>query len=294
MRYVRVPTELIHAPYFNRALKINGLSVVESCTHIQGTKGSMFLEEHLLLYVAQGQNNITHGKEIYPVRQNEMLLVRKNSLIQYDKSVNLEQNSTYSSVLFFLKDEFLQDFIRIANIKDISGNEAATMSAKPVGERMRRFFESVVPYFGEPDNVDEGLLRIKMLELLYDVAATDKNLLQQLLQMKKPVRSDLAEIMEENFTNPVTIEQLAYLSGRSLASFKRDFNAMYNMSPSEWIRVKRLNKAKEALENTDLSVLDVCYMVGFENPSHFSRIFKEHFGYAPSFVRQPGVDKKAE
>ncbi len=54
---------------------------------------------------------------------------------------------------------------------------------------MRKFFESVVPYFGEPDNVDEGLLKLKMLELLYDVAATDKNLLHQLLQMKEASES---------------------------------------------------------------------------------------------------------
>ena len=103
--------------------------------------------------------------------------------------------------------------------------------------------------------------------------------------MKQPVKANLMEIVEENFATPITIEQLAYLSGRSLASFKRDFNAIYNMPPSDWIRIKRLNKAKEALANTNLSILDVCYIVGFENPSHFSRIFKEHFGYPPSAGR---------
>jgi AraC-like DNA-binding protein len=246
----------------------------------------MLLEEHLLLVVLQGENLMTHGKTSYLIKQHEMILLKKNSLVHYDKTANLEKNSKYESVLFFLKDEFLQDFIRIANIKDLNSNEAAPISVKPVNERMQKFFESVLPYFNEPDNVDEGLLKIKMLELLYDVAATDKNLLQQLLQMKKPVKADLSEVVEANFANPVTIEQLAYLSGRSLAGFKREFNALYNMPPAEWIRIKRLNKAKEALENTDLSVLDVCYMVGYENPSHFSRIFKHQFGYSPTAIRQ--------
>ncbi|OQP46293.1 AraC family transcriptional regulator [Niastella yeongjuensis] len=285
MKYNRVPSELISGPFFNRALTINGLSVVESCAHIIRTQGAMLLEEHLLLYVRSGQNVITHGKATYVVKQHEMLLMKKNTLMQYDKT------GQYDSVLFFLKDEFLLDFIRIANIKDTTTKESAAISPKPVTERMQKFIESVVPYFSEPENVDEGLLRIKMLELLYDVAATDKNLLQQLLQMKHPVKSELTAIVEENFTNPITIEQLAYLSGRSLASFKRDFNTIYNIPPSDWIRIKRLNKAKEALENTDLSVLDICYMVGFENPSHFSRIFKEHFGYPPSAVRQPGINE---
>lgn len=263
-----------------RSLAINGFSAVESCYMVETSKGNMLLEEHMILYVVKGQNNVTHGKQTYIMKENTMLLLKKNTLVQYDKS------GDYESMLFFLKDEFLQDFIRIANIKDVTSKDAVSLSIKPVNERMRKFFESLIPYFAEPDNVDEGLLKIKMLELLYDVAAADKELLQQLLQMKKPAKTDLAEVVEANFASPITIEQLAYLSGRSLASFKRDFNDIYNMPPSEWIRIKRLNKAKEALENTDLSVLDVCYMVGFENPSHFSRIFKEHFGYTPSAVRQ--------
>ncbi|MCS3801632.1 AraC family transcriptional regulator [Niastella sp. OAS944] len=280
MKYSRVPSELINAPCFNRSLTINGLSVVESCSILHQSQGTMLLEEHMILYVVAGQNIVTYGKQSYTMKENSMLLLKKNTLIQYNKS------GAYESMMFFLKDEFLQDFIRIANIKDISDTEAAPLAVKPVNERMQKFFESIIPYFTEPANVDEGLLKIKMLELLYDVAATDKDLLQQLLQMKKPVKANLAEIVEANFASPITIEQLAYLSGRSLASFKRDFNDIFNMPPSEWIRLKRLNKAREALANTDLSVLDVCYMVGFENPSHFSRIFKEHFGYTPSAVRQ--------
>lgn len=285
---------MTEAPCYQRALKIKGLSIVESCTLERRSQGTMVLEDHMLLYVAQGENLMTHGKVSYQVKENEMLLLKKNSLVHYDKTGNIEKNTTYDSILFFLKDEFLQDFIRIANIKDITTNEAVKITVKPVNERLQKFFESIVPYFSEPDNIDEGLLKIKMLELLYDVAATDKNLLQQLLQMKKPVKSDLTEIVEANFASPITIEQLAYLSGRSLASFKRDFNDLYNMPPSEWIRIKRLNKAKEALENTDLSILDVCYMVGFENPSHFSRIFKEHFGYSPSAIRQSMIDERAK
>jgi AraC-like DNA-binding protein len=289
MKYVKVPSELIEAPYFHRDLKMNGFSVVESCTHSQRSQGTMFLEEHMLLYVLQGQNIMTHGKIAYTIKQNEMLLLKKATLVEYDKTIDpAGGSSTYESMLFFLKDEFLQDFIRLANIKDTSSAEEVKVSVKSVKPRMQKFFESLIPYFDEPENIDEGLIRIKMLELLYDIASADKNLLQQLLQMKQPVKSDLVEIMEANFAKPVNIEELAYLSGRSLASFKREFNRMYNMPPSEWIRLKRLNKAKEALENTQLPVIDICYMMGFENPSHFSRIFKAHFGYPPASNRRPG------
>jgi len=105
------------------------------------------------------------------------------------------------------------------------------------------------------------------------------------LQARHPVRTDLTEIMETHFASPISIPELAYLSGRSLASFKRDFQAIYNMAPSNWIRNKRLNKAHEAIQSTRLPIADICYTLGFENTSHFSRLFKSHFGYPPSSIR---------
>ncbi len=72
--------------------------------------------------------------------------------------------------------------------------------------------------------------------------------------------------------NPVSLHDLAYLSGRSLS-------ALYNTSPIKWIRNRRLDKVKELLTNTSLSVTDVCYSTGFENVTHFSRVFKDRVGF---------------
>jgi AraC family transcriptional regulator, exoenzyme S synthesis regulatory protein ExsA len=286
MKYIKSPTDLTLAPYNQRELKLNGFSIVESCTHTVNNKGAMYLEEHMLLYVKQGINKLRDGKTEFVVRKNEMVFLKKATLVEYHKTGDADQDHLYISLLFFFKDEFLREFIKVANIKTIHTEEKVRVLVKPVNEILRRFFESIEPYFNEPDKIDAGLIKIKMLELLYDISSTDKNLLQQLLQMKQPVRTEIPEIMENNYANPVSLSDLAYLSGRSLASFKRDFQAIYNIPPSIWIRNKRLAKAKEILEsNSSIPVADVCYTLGFENPAHFSRIFKEHFGYSPSSLR---------
>jgi transcriptional regulator GlxA family with amidase domain len=92
-------------------------------------------------------------------------------------------------------------------------------------------------------------------------------------------------VVEHHYASPVSVSELAYLSGRSLSSFKRDFQNIYNIAPATWIREKRLEKAKDMLETTALSVSDICYSLGFENVSHFSRIYKEFHGQAPSISR---------
>ena len=103
-----------------------------------------------------------------------------------------------------------------------------------------------------------------------------------MLQLRQPVKVDVRRVVEENYTSPISIKELAYLSGRSLSSFKRDFQSIYGVSPAKWIREKRLSKARQMLLSSQMSVADVAYSLGFENPTHFSRIFKQQYGASPS------------
>lgn len=282
MKFLRVPTDLLNPPYNNSALFLNGFSVIDSCIYTNKTKGTMFFEEHALVFVLKGVNIMTYGKQIYTVRENEMILLRKATMYGFVKQGCSNDDNIFHGILFCLKDEFLKDFVKMAGVEKNHVVEHVVSSVRPVNERLRAFVKSLIPYFNEPENIDEGLLKIKMMELLYDIAASDKNLLQQILQLKQPFRTDIVSIVESNYSNPVSIPELAYLSGRSLSSFKREFQSIYNVPPSIWIKTKRLEQAKDLLTNTPLSVAEVCYISGFENTTHFARIFKEHYGHSPS------------
>lgn len=289
MKSIKAPADLIKPPFNQRVLEVGGCSVIESCVHTVRSKGAMLLEDHLLLFVLQGENILTYGNSKFTVRKNEMILFPKASLIEYDKSGDTLNGNVYDSLMIFLKDECILSFMKMADIKSSKTAEKVSIMVKPVKERIQAFLLSLKPYFDEIENIDAGLIKLKILEVLYDISSTDKHLLQQLLQMKQPVKFDLSSVMEENYTSPISLPELAYLSGRSLASFKRDFKAIYNIAPSDWIRKRRLEKAMELLQNTSLSVSDTCYTLGFENTAHFSRIFKEYFGKTPSDARMSNV-----
>ena len=79
----------------------------------------------------------------------------------------------------------------------------------------------------------------------------------------------------------MSLEEFALYTGRSLASFKRDFTEISDLSPQKWIIKKRLMKAHELIESGK-SVTDACIETGFKNRSHFSTAFKNNFGYAPN------------
>ncbi|RNL75274.1 AraC family transcriptional regulator [Sinomicrobium pectinilyticum] len=282
---VKVPVELEKAPYYQSTLQLNGVTIVESCTKAHDKKNTMFLENHFLLFVLEGTHHIRFGNTDYTVNKNEMILLKKAIAIESRKQGNPEKDFAYESMMFFLKDEFIVDFIRMASVKSLKTAEMAQVSVRPFGERLLRFLESVKPFFRSPAQINKGLIRIKMLELLYGIANADKNLLLQLIQLKQQVRTDITRIMEENYLNPVSLSDLAYLSGRSLSSFRRDFHAIYRTNPAAWIREKRMAKAKELLKSTTLSVSEICYQTGYENISHFSRLYKSVYGCRPSQER---------
>jgi AraC-like DNA-binding protein len=74
------------------------------------------------------------------------------------------------------------------------------------------------------------------------------------------------------------------LSGRSIATFHREFKRTFNTSPHQWIKERRLLKAKELLTLTNRKPSDIYIELGFEDLAHFSRSFKKHFGKNPSKV----------
>lgn len=285
-KIIRVPEGLTMPPYNQVMLKMNGLSVIESCVFTEGLTGSMFLDDHVLLFVLRGVYMVKYGQEEHTVRKNQMVLLKKSIVVEYRKYGEAGDNHQLEYMVFFLKDELLKDFIKMANVPIGRVIGTVPISVKDVTERLMKYVESVKPYFSEPEKIDAGLLRLKLLELLFDLSSADSNVMQQLLQLRQPARLDISTVVEENILNPVSLPDLAYLSGRSLSSFKRDFQAIYNIAPSQWIREKKLEKAKELLTTTAMSVTDVCYTTGFESVAHFSRLFKDHFGYSPSSLRR--------
>ncbi|MGB2869764.1 MAG: helix-turn-helix transcriptional regulator, partial [Bacteroidota bacterium] len=78
------------------------------------------------------------------------------------------------------------------------------------------------------------------------------------------------------------IDQFAYEVHLSRAQLLRKLRALTNLSPTDFIRYIRLQRAKDLLEQKAGSVGEVAYQVGFSNHSYFAKCFKEQFGFLPS------------
>lgn len=90
------------------------------------------------------------------------------------------------------------------------------------------------------------------------------------------------EIIEENFSNPeLSVDFLAEKLCISRSGLFAKIKTLANITPNELIQVVRLKKAAILLAENKYRINEICYMVGFNNPSYFSKCFQKQFGMKP-------------
>ena len=99
----------------------------------------------------------------------------------------------------------------------------------------------------------------------------------------KELLDRLNQIMEANLTNPdLDVEFLCSAIGVSKTSLFQKIKSITGQSIVEFIRTFRLKKSVQLMTAEDVSLSDVAYRVGFQDPSYFSKVFKKEFGKSPS------------
>lgn len=143
------------------------------------------------------------------------------------------------------------------------------------------FFKSIVPYFENPHALTENLSLIKTNELI-ELLLRKPQMQNILFNFEENFKIDIDAFMSKNFTHNIPLEQFATLTGRSLSTFKRDFQAIFNETPTKWLIKRRIELAYYLISKQNKKPVEVYYDVGFETFAHFSRTFKSVMGINPS------------
>jgi AraC-like DNA-binding protein len=92
----------------------------------------------------------------------------------------------------------------------------------------------------------------------------------------------LNAIIEENFSNTeLSVDFLAEKLCISRSGLFAKIKTLANVTPNELIQVIRLKKAAALLKENKYRINEICYMIGFNNPSYFSKCFQKQFGMKP-------------
>lgn len=157
-------------------------------------------------------------------------------------------------------------------------------------ERIRGLEYGADDYMSKPFSQEELLLKIKniLASLSKSEGQSQGNIPKEESQTIEEIFMEKAGVtIENNIGNSdFSIEDFSNEMGMSRRHLHRKLKALTNLSPSQFIRSYRLNKAKSIILNKELSISETAYQVGFEDLSYFSKCFKEQFGQSPSEINR--------
>jgi AraC-like DNA-binding protein len=275
-----------HLDLSHQTLTLNGSPSIQLFTPSCRQQGTILKKENGLLFVISGILHVRSGRLQYSINKGEMAFLAKDTLIEYSAEYGSSEEDRIEYLLVTLTCDLVKEFAKIVALPVFACGEKEPFTITTIDTGLQKYIDCLQIYFGQTQKVEESLVKIKLLELLFYLLRYYNQILILVLDIKESYRADVTQAVEENLLNSLSLSQLAVLSGRSLSSFRRDFLSTYKMPPSQWIRQKRLEKAKELLQSTNMTITDICYTTGFENIAHFSRLFKSEFTHSPSAYRQ--------
>jgi transcriptional regulator GlxA family with amidase domain len=97
------------------------------------------------------------------------------------------------------------------------------------------------------------------------------------------------DLMDRDYAQPIDLEALALRARCSRFHFLRSFRAAYGETPLAYLTRRRIERAKDLLRSANLTVTEVCFLVGFSSLGSFSARFTELVGMPPSAYRDEAV-----
>lgn len=256
--------------------------ILYSCYTHKSSEGEQFIPEHSFGYVISGTTEIFIGGEKYVFVDGDFRFFRRNQLARYTKFP--PPGGEYRGISINMSQEMLRGISEEYNIRTVKPNHDICGLKLHPAALLKNFMASVMPYASNGEGFSKMLMDLKVKEAVMILLDTNPELRDVLFDFAEPGKIDLEAYMNANYKFNVDIGRFAYLTGRSLATFKRDFMKIFNTSPSRWLQQKRLTDAYYLIKEKGWRCSDVYMEVGFKDFSHFSFAFKKTYGVSPSSI----------
>ncbi len=243
-------------------------------------KSKVNLSMNMFSFLQVGKKQVHFAGTAVAVNRDQSLLLKKGNWLWTEL---LDVDASYYCKLFFFSEQKLKEFLEKHSLNKVTLKQDTPFFIIQNDAYITSYLNSLSTISEAPPIFMENLLMVKfeeiMLYLLQKYGNNFENYLQSLIVNQS---SPFKKIIESKIHSNLKLEEIAFLCNMSLSTFKRHFISEYNTSPGKWLQDKRLNKAKETLEQGKLKPSDIYFDFGYNNLSNFSAAFKNKFGFSPS------------
>ncbi|QDW22024.1 AraC family transcriptional regulator [Flavobacterium sp. KBS0721] len=252
-------------------------------------------EQACFLYVKGGELEYQIDDEQINIAMNYSLLL--NCINSGKQIYNSSSKSNCEIVIVTFYPEILKKIydrelpLLLRKPKNIISNKSSEKINNDF--LIQKYIEGLLFYFENPSLINEDILILKVREIILLLSQTQNSESIQVIlsQLFSPTTYTFKQIIEANLFSQLTIEELAQQNNLSVSSFKREFAKLYNDTPANYIKARKLEKAAELLQVSDQRITEIAFDCGFNDLANFTKSFTSKYSVSPTNYRQKQNNK---
>lgn len=236
--------------------------------------GPAIRDHYLIHYVHEGEGVFKSHNKTYKLNKGDAFLIFPNEITYYE--ADLENPWKYSWIGF--NGEKSTYFFKELNI-DTKVNPILNFDFPPL------CFQEI----RELDMLDKTI-EIKLLGLLYLmffqlIKENERNFKKSNTNNKDYYAEKILNYLNKNYSNKITVKEICTYIGLNRTTLNSLFKEKYKKTIKNYLLEIRIKKASYYLINSELSISEISYSVGYDDVFQFSKIFKKYTGYSPRNYR---------
>ena len=266
------------------------------CTHIIYGRNKQYFAEwtgNLSLKTFYG------GKAFYDAGIGRYEVGEDNYLILNEKqpySITIDTEEKIQSFCIFFEKGFAEEVLRslTVNVDKLLDNPNNQRNLRidfvqrlyPKDDSIQTLLSKFLFSINQ-GNLEETLIREQLHEIMQHMLQVRSNVfaeMEKLPAIRFSTREELyrrlyraRDFIQSSFTQKITLDEIAKIACLSPNHFLRSFKQLFGTTPNQYLSQLRLEKSKDMLTKTDLSITEICFSVGFESLGSFSWLFRKRF-----------------
>ncbi len=271
---------------FNK-MEVSELLFAEYTCMREETKFGIWSNNNYFAFISSGKKAWKSIYHSYEVNEGDIIFIKKGANLTHQFF-----DDEFCAIFIFIPDDFIKEFLK-RNTGLCAGSQKILSQQDSVlrihkDELLESYYKSVQSYLSLSEKPNEQLLILKFEELLLSLFSNNKHkeLTDYFISLCQNQQYHMSRVMEENFGYNLKLEDYALLCHMSLSTFKKCFKQYYDTTPAAWLLQKKLDMARHKVVTSDVNINQVSFECGFEDTSHFIRVFKQKNHLTPLQYRQ--------
>jgi len=265
--------------HFNK--KASGQQIQFNCNFVKEDHKEQFLSEHVIFYLISGTIKFQDYQKEYICKAGDYWYCYKNQFLKYQKLPE-DRDTPCKYIAIELDQQLLKKIAQEQKLRAIWMEEQPGVIMINHNASLALIFSSLLGFEHNPASIKKDFKLAKMEAATLILLDMFPHLKNTLFNFAIPTKKVFDSYMHNNFHFNVSLQQFAYMSGRSISTFKRDFAKTFKMTPKKWLVDKRMLNAYNIISNEGKSSREIYFKLGFGSESHFCYAFKKYFDFNPT------------